>query len=87
MALSPGQVGYKRRYSAGELIVPKNSKITDFCVLLVGLLEVSSAACHPPPQLEVTCPFSRAMAQAGCRSPSYSCRERPVHIITAGPEP
>lgn len=35
------EVGFKKRYAAGEIIVGKDSPITDFCVLLVGLLEVT----------------------------------------------
>lgn len=35
------EVGYKKRYDAGEIIVEKDSRITDFCVLLLGLLEVT----------------------------------------------
>ena len=35
------EIGYKKRYAAGEVVVPKGSTPTDFYVLSIGLLEVT----------------------------------------------
>jgi CRP-like cAMP-binding protein len=35
------EVGYKKRYPAGAVLVEMGSKITDFCVLLLGLVEAT----------------------------------------------
>jgi CRP-like cAMP-binding protein len=35
------EIGYKKRYAAGEVVVPKGSTPTEFCVLSIGLLEVT----------------------------------------------
>lgn len=35
------EIGYKKRFAAGEVVVPKGSTPTEFCVLSIGLLEVT----------------------------------------------
>lgn len=35
------EIGYKKRFAAGEVVVPKGSTPTDFCVLSIGLLVVT----------------------------------------------
>lgn len=35
------EIGYKKRYAAGEVVVPKGTTPTEFCVLSIGLLEVT----------------------------------------------
>jgi len=35
------EIGYKKRYAAGEVVVPKGSRPTNFYVLSIGLLEVT----------------------------------------------
>lgn len=35
------EIGYKKRFAAGEVVVHKGSTLTDFCILSTGLLEVT----------------------------------------------